>query len=236
MTYADFSGVVHSAGGRTCRNEEAVADAVVFIVKVATMVDCSALYQSPDRLENGTWRICWKGDEPFSKYLQDLFPTQKHPVWVSSRSRSKGERLDPFIAEGALLPRQLLLETLDSTQHILFPLHDAKAKKLLDSLIRDDKYKFDVETGRFEFGALRSAGEENIPYVYLADRPDELYQEFHNPRPRSWLDEQLQRRSGARYMMLATLIGVTFAVLLGIVGLALSALQAWIAYQVIPGP
>jgi len=110
-------------------------------------------------------------------------------------------------------------------------LHDAKAKRLLNLLVKDERYKFDAETGRFEFGALRSAGEENISYVYLADRLEELYQESQNPRPRSWLDEQLQRRSGARYMMLATLVGVVFAVLLGMAALALSALQTWIAYE-----
>lgn len=41
----------------------------------------------------------------------------------------------------------------------------------------------------------------------------------------------MERKSGARYMMMATLIGVVFAVLLGMVSLAVSSYQTWIAYQ-----
>ncbi|KAI0396556.1 hypothetical protein F5Y17DRAFT_89729 [Xylariaceae sp. FL0594] len=290
VTYSGLSEIICPAG-HPDNSTEAVSNAIILAVKVGTMIDCSALYQSPDRLEKGMSRICWRGDVPFSKYLQDLFPTQNHPVWSSPHQENdvllvmKSElrapklvkhlklkfrpthdirnhlRLDPrrntlevfhytsFLKEqlratrreasgigarnipGALLPRQLLLETLDSTQQILFPLHDAKAKRILNSLVKDQRYKFDAETGRFEFGALRSAGEENISYVYLADRLEELYQELQNPRPRSWLDGHLQRRSGARYMMLATLVGVLFAVLLGIAALVLSAIQTWIAYE-----
>ncbi|KAI0974901.1 hypothetical protein F4678DRAFT_421199 [Xylaria arbuscula] len=130
-----------------------------------------------------------------------------------------------------LLPRQLLLEVLDSTQRILFPISDAKSRKLLRSLISDSDYSFDPETERFELSTVCNPGEENIPYVYFANQLEELFQESQSPRPRTWLEKQMQRRSGARYMMLATLIGVLFAVLLGVLALILSAIQTWIAYQ-----
>jgi hypothetical protein len=82
ITYLGFSEVICPIEHPN-HSPEAVANAIILVVKVATMIDCSALYQSPDRLEKGTSRICWKGDVPLSKYLQDLFPTQNHHVWTS---------------------------------------------------------------------------------------------------------------------------------------------------------
>lgn len=40
-----------------------------------------------------------------------------------------------------------------------------------------------------------------------------------------------ERKSGARYVMLATLIGVVIAVILGMASLALGGYQAWVGYQ-----
>ncbi|KAI0549183.1 hypothetical protein F4679DRAFT_584758 [Xylaria curta] len=98
-----------------------------------------------------------------------------------------------------LLPRQLLLEVLDSTQRILFPLGDAKSRGLLRSLISNSDYSFDPEIEKFELSTVCNPGEDTIPYIYLADRLEELFQEVQNPRPRTWLEKQMQRRSGARY-------------------------------------
>ncbi|KAI1318479.1 hypothetical protein F5Y16DRAFT_118352 [Xylariaceae sp. FL0255] len=272
--------------------EDDITSIITLVVKILTMVDCSAHYQSPDRLENGNARILWRDDVPFSKYLQDLFQINTHPIWSSAyhgnetlemrKAQLKATKLKKYMklkfqpthdirnhlrldhrrneleifhyasflkeqlratrdagrsrektsdAEISLLPRQLLLETLDSIQQILFPLHDAKSRKLLSSFVRNGDYNLDSEIETFEFGAMRRPDEETISYMYLADRLEELYQQIQDPRPRTWLDKQLQRRSGARYMMLATLLGVIFAILLGIVALGLSAFQTWIAYQ-----
>lgn len=59
----------------------------------------------------------------------------------------------------------------------------------------------------------------------------ELYEEIENPSPDGLFEKWLERRSGARYVMLATLIGVLFAVLLGILSLVASIFQAYISYQ-----
>ena len=81
--------------------------------------------------------------------------------------------------------------------------------------------------------SCRSAtlGEENVAYFFLADRLSDLYNEMQNPQPRGWLGRFVERRSGARYMMIATLVGVIFAVFLGMLSLAVSSYQTWIAYQ-----
>ncbi|KAG8675807.1 hypothetical protein FPOAC2_01885 [Fusarium poae] len=128
-----------------------------------------------------------------------------------------------------VLPRQLVLEILDSLQGTLFPLSDPKSKKLARSLIKN--CSFDPDILNFEFSSVRRVGEESVPYIYLADRLADLYNELETPQPRSWLQRSMQRKSGARHVMMATLIGVAIAIILGIVSLAVSSYQTWIAYQ-----
>jgi hypothetical protein len=45
------------------------------------------------------------------------------------------------------------------------------------------------------------------------------------------VEKWFERKSGARYVMMATLIGALFAVLLGMASLGVSSYQAWIVYQ-----
>jgi hypothetical protein len=51
-----------------------------------------------------------------------------------------------------------------------------------------------------------------------------------NPTPKGF-EKWFERKSGARYVMMATIAGVILAILLGIASLALGAYQAWIGYQ-----
>ncbi|RGP68940.1 hypothetical protein FLONG3_8001 [Fusarium longipes] len=145
-------------------------------------------------------------------------------------TRDSGDCSSPSSSlKRGVLPRQLVLEILDSLQGTLFPLSDPKSKKLLRSLI--GKCAFDPDILNFEFSSIRRVGEESVPYIYLADRLGDLYNELQTPHPRSWLQRSIQRKSGARHVMMATLIGVAFAILLGIASLAVSSYQTWIAYQ-----
>ena len=61
-------------------NQPDLDNATTVVVKLLTMIDSSALHRSSDRLEKGSSRISWTDDVPFSKFLQDLFPTENHPV------------------------------------------------------------------------------------------------------------------------------------------------------------
>lgn len=54
----------------------------------------------------------------------------------------------------------------------------------------------------------------------------DLFDEIENPKPRSLLEVWLDKRSKARHVMMATLVGVIIAVLLGIFGLAVGIFQA----------
>ena len=136
------------------------------------------------------------------------------------------------------LPRQLVLECLDTVQKILFPLSDAKSRTLLQSLTT--RSLFDPDCLRFESVAIRNPDEKDIKYYYFGARLADLYDELEHPRPRGWLQKCIERRSGARYTMMATLAGVLFALVLGMAGLAIGGYQAWVGYQqwqhpVVPG-
>jgi hypothetical protein len=113
-------------------------------------------------------------------------------------------------------------------QKVLFPLWDAKSKSLLQSLV--STASFDPDCIRYDTD-IRAADEKEIPYHYFGSRLADLYEELENPQPRGWVEKWLERKSGARYLMMATLIGVIIAVLLGFAGLAVSSYQTWLTYQ-----
>jgi hypothetical protein len=134
------------------------------------------------------------------------------------------------ISMGAL-PRQLVLEALDSIQKILFPLTDKKSHALLQSLTSSRAAGFDPDCLRFESSSIRLPEEKDIAYYYFGSRLMDLYEELQDPKPRGWLERWLERRSAPRYVMMATVFGVLAAVLLGIASLIVSSYQTWITYR-----
>jgi uncharacterized membrane protein YdfJ with MMPL/SSD domain len=78
---------------------------------------------------------------------------------------------------------------------------------------------------------LRTEDEKDLCFQYFGERLALLLDQVENPRPYGFVEKWVERKSGARYVMLATLIGVIFAVLLGLLAIALSSYQTWIAYQ-----
>jgi hypothetical protein len=129
------------------------------------------------------------------------------------------------------LPRALALETLATLQTILFPLTDAKSKALLLSLTSTTTQNFDTDVLRYDSSTIRDPlHPEPIPYHYFGSRLADLYEELTNPTPRG-MEKWFERRSGARYVMMATIAGVVFAIFLGMAGLAMNGYQAWLSYQ-----
>ncbi|KAK4463250.1 hypothetical protein QBC42DRAFT_266281 [Cladorrhinum samala] len=151
----------------------------------------------------------------------------KEHLRLSSRCGSNPSELT-CLKVGAL-PRQYALEVLHSSQKILFPLWDSESVTLLQSLV--DGAGFDSEILNGNDNDFIGDDEEKIDFEYLWPRLSEIYQEIQNPRPRGWLENWLERRSGARYVMLATVAGVAFAVLLGMASLAVSSYQSYLAYE-----
>lgn len=126
------------------------------------------------------------------------------------------------------IPRALALETLDTIHNILFP-SDKESQALLSSLVSHSS--FDKDCRNYESAAYRKEDEKNSQYRYWGARLVELYNESQKPTPRGWLQTWLERKSGARYVMMATLIGVIIAIVLGFLSLGIAGFQAWVAWQ-----
>jgi hypothetical protein len=151
-----------------------------------------------------------------------------HATFLKEQLRlSSGcDRVSPKIS-GAI-PRRYALEVLNSTQKILFPLWDSESVALLQSLVSNASFDKDILNAN---DAFIGDDEENIDFEYLWPRLSDIYHEIQDPRPRGWMANWLQRRSGARYVMLAAVMGVAFALVLGIASLAVSSYQTFLAYQ-----
>src|SRR5438034_7324097 len=92
--------------------------------------------------------------------------------------------------DSGALPRQLVLEVLDSIQKILFPLTDPKSHSLLRSLT--SRSGFDPDVLRFESAGIRTPEERDISYHFFSSRLVDLYEELENPKPRGWVEKWIQ--------------------------------------------
>lgn len=106
---------------------------------------------------------------------------------------------------------------------------DRESRRLLRSLV--SKQNLDPDCLRIQTAIDRSDDEKDIIYQYWGSRLMDLYDEIENPKPRGFLAKWMERKSGARYVMMATLAGVVIAVVLGLFGLGVSIFQAWVGYQ-----
>ncbi|KAE9377691.1 hypothetical protein N431DRAFT_541349 [Stipitochalara longipes BDJ] len=158
-----------------------------------------------------------------------------HTAFLKEQLRiTKDKPQDISMAESiklGVLPRALALETLATLQTILFPLTEAKSKALLLSLTSTTTQNFDTDVLRYDSSTIRDPlHPESIPYHYFGSRLGDLYEELTNPTPRG-MEKWFERRSGARYVMMATIAGVFLAIFLGMASLALGGYQAWVGYQ-----
>lgn len=126
------------------------------------------------------------------------------------------------------IPRDLALETLVTLQEILFPL-ESESQSLLRTLVT--KQCYDPDGLRVDVRQYRRAEEKTVQLRYWGKRLDDLYEQMQNPTPTGYVEKWMERRSGARYVMMATLGGVLFAVVLGMLSLGVSIFQAWVGYQ-----
>ena len=127
-----------------------------------------------------------------------------------------------------VLPRRLILEVFDTIHNVMFP-SDHESQTLLSSLVA--KHGFDSDILRYESWNHHRHNEPELSYPYFGNRLAELYEELQNPKPRTRLESWFERKSGARYMLMATMIGVFIAVIIGILGLGISGFQAYVSYQ-----
>ncbi|KAI1628062.1 hypothetical protein EDD37DRAFT_624124 [Exophiala viscosa] len=174
-------------------------------------------------------KLRFQPTDDLGSHLQFHRKTKTVDIYHHTTFLKEQLRLTRDDAVSHLLPRQLVLEALDTVQKVLFPLADRKSYDLLQTLV--SRSGFDPDCLRFESTSIRKPEEKDITYHYFGGRLAELYEESKNPTPHSLLDKWLDRKSGARHVMFATLVGVLIAIVLGILSLAVSICQAYISYQ-----
>ncbi|KAF7922397.1 uncharacterized protein EAE97_011139 [Botrytis byssoidea] len=128
------------------------------------------------------------------------------------------------------LPRGLVIEVLDSIQKVIFDVADVKSRELLLSLTSTSTCNFDPDILRYESASIRNAEEQDIQYQYFGARLVDLHQELMNPTPRGF-EKWFERKSSPRFVMMATIAGVLFAIFLGLLSLALGSFQAYVGYM-----
>lgn len=83
---------------------------------------------------------------------------------------------------------------------------------------------------------LKGEQKEAQKWKYWGSRMLDLYEELQNERPHGTWDVWVERNSKNRHVMMATIIGVFIAVLLGLLSLGLAGLQTWISYRAWKNP
>ena len=139
---------------------------------------------------------------------------------------------DSATLRGAL-PRQLLLEILDSIHIILFPLDEKSSSFKILERLTVGPLGFDPDCLDYtDFSSFRNDEEEIITFAYLDHRLEALAQELSDPKPYGRLYKWLERLGKKeRYNMLAVLIGIIIAIILGVLALMVSIVQTWITYM-----
>ncbi|VUC35078.1 unnamed protein product [Clonostachys rosea] len=123
-------------------------------------------------------------------------------------------------------PLQLLCETIYSLQQLLFPQYDYKSKEILGKLIGEKD--FDPECANYQ-GYRRLDGED-FRYVYWKERLRKLEEALANPPPRTRLERWLQSPSERNAFVLA-LLALFISIGVGLLSIALAAIQTWIAWM-----
>jgi hypothetical protein len=154
---------------------------------------------------------------------------EERTVWIFHHTTMLRESLKcgEGDEEACMLPRKLILEVLDTLHLVLFPPNPA-SYKLLDQLVR--RHGFDSGLLAYASASYRNSVDSESSYSYFGGRLLALHNEMQSPRPHGWLQERLGRKRDT-YMLMATMIGVFIAVLIGLLSLAVSCFQAWVGYQ-----
>jgi hypothetical protein len=158
-----------------------------------------------------------------------LLDKKEKIVWVFHQSTALRELLKAVndSTSPSILPRQVVLEVLDTISTVLFP-PDLGSQKLLAYLVM--KHGWDKGLLSDMSTPYRKPDDPEISFNYFGDRLDELHRELLAPTPNGWLQRRLQRRSET-YMLMATMYGVIIAVTLGFLSLVAAIFPSWVAWQ-----
>ncbi|KAH4036604.1 hypothetical protein HBI24_089980 [Parastagonospora nodorum] len=129
-------------------------------------------------------------------------------------------------SSACILPRQLVLEVLDTLHVVLFP-SDIESQGLLAYLV----IKYGWDKGLLDGStSYRNNNDPDVCFDYFGDRLEELVKEMRNPTPHGWLQRRLKRKEDT-YMLMVAMYGVIVAVVLGFLSLVAAIFQSWVTWQ-----
>ncbi|KAK8053656.1 hypothetical protein PG996_012957 [Apiospora saccharicola] len=190
--------------------------AVNLAVQAISVVSCPTSNRSSSEvLELGSLPVVWPDGVGFGDFMCSAFP------------QLEARRIQPEVRSSSpttAILAQVSREVLHSIQVVLFPFN-SDSEVLLRSLVR--KASLDPDCAQYGF----AVGGDDLAYSCFGSKLMDLYDEVDNPSPRGFVEKWFERKSGARYVMMATFIGVIIAVILGILSLAVGLFQSWVAYE-----
>lgn len=127
------------------------------------------------------------------------------------------------------LPPQLLLETLDSLQSILFPRIDPKSARFLEELVDMKGSTFDKDC-LLDDGFIRQMP-WNFEYRFWGSRLLRLHELVANPKPRHRMGQWLQRHTSDRNALYVAILGLFLSAFFGFLSVVIGIVQTWIAWQ-----
>ncbi|KAJ4291767.1 hypothetical protein N0V90_009662 [Kalmusia sp. IMI 367209] len=119
--------------------------------------------------------------------------------------------------KSGFMPTQLLLETLDSIQNLLYP-NDEKSIQSLDKFVR--KHRYDPDSRNFE-RSLRELPDD-FEYKFWGGRLVELLDVVNNPPPTNRIVAWFERHSSERNALTVAILGLFLTVLFGFLGMPIS--------------
>lgn len=217
----------------TWTNDQSLSD---FIASIYPQREHPALKQAGDLAAMAEVRLASITAKRLRKLARlDIVPTsdmRNHLLLDEKKGTVSVFHFTSYLKESLCagnIPSDLALETLATIKELLFS-NDAHSHAMLHYLVSKKGFDPDivhiVDTPQY-VSALRKP----VSYVYWGTRLMELYDELENPTPRGFMERWLERKSGARYMMLATIAGIGLAILLGVIGVGLGIFQSWVAWQ-----
>ncbi|KAK1755481.1 hypothetical protein QBC47DRAFT_380507 [Echria macrotheca] len=166
--------------------------------------------------------------DPHSRSLKIFHQT----TWLKthlqhSANLSLDEDFENSVKHGTLPPR-LLLETLLSIYHILFPVStDTKSAKFAASLVQ--KSGFDPQF-IIDDGVIREIP-EHFDYIFWGHRLKQLDTIISKPPPANKVISWMERHTSERNALTIAIVGVFLAALFGFLGFAVGAAQLVVAIK-----
>ncbi|KAH5436442.1 hypothetical protein HBI47_074680 [Parastagonospora nodorum] len=157
-----------------------------------------------------------------------LLDKRERTVWVFHQSTVLRQLLSTTDDGGtALLPREMMLEVLDTIHLVLFPASISSQKLLAYHVVKNGWDKGLLSDMSKPY---RADDDPATAFRFFGVRLKELYEELQAPTPHGWLQRRLKRRSET-YMLMATMYGVIIVVTLGFLSLVAAIFQSWVAWQ-----